>query len=393
MFTPTGKPSATEALLDFGLQPVCSHFLRSSGEQVERHPLVLAVCLETGLVHLRTPFPMEALVPRFDWIKYNEPEDHLDQMVKNIMRLPGITPQSSICGISYKDDSILARFERLGFDHAWRIDPRLDLGITDPNANIESVQHALTGDRAGEIAHLRGQADIVVVRHILEHAENPREFVSALKTLLAPGGYLVVEVPDCQKSLERSDYTMVWEEHTLYFTEHTLRSFSGAAGLDAHLLERYTYPFEDSLVAYFQPSAPLAPEVDVACEIERARGYAVNFPAYRNATQSFFEKHQTEKIALFGAGHLSCAFINLFNLSPYIQFVADDNPHKQGLRMPGSALPIRPSSALPQEHVQLCLLGVNPVLETLLLSKLGPQVATLRSLFPGSTNYYLRNHG
>ena len=45
---------------------------------------------------------------------------------------------------------------------------------------------------------------------------------------------------------------------------------------------------------------------------------------------------------MLGAGHLSGAFINLYGLAEQIEFVADDNPNKQGLLMPGSRLPILP---------------------------------------------------
>jgi hypothetical protein len=396
IFSPAGKQAPSEILLDFGFQPVCSHFLQRPNERVERHPLALAVCPETGLVHLHAPFPTEALVPRFDWIKYNEPEEHLDRMVEKIASLPGITPQSSICGISYKDDSTLARLEKLGFGHTWRIAPPADLEITSQNANIESVQQALTEGRCRHIAQTRGQADVVIVRHILEHAEAPEEFLSALKTLLAPNGYLILEVPDCQKSMERMDYTMAWEEHTLYFTEASLRNFCCASGLEAFLLYRHPYPFEDSLIGFFreggtQPTMQSTAQAEE--EIARARRYAAGFPGYKANVQEFFRRRAPEGIALFGAGHLTASFLNLLEVGQYVRFVADDNPHKQGLFLPGSGTPVRPHSALAEEGVRLCLLGVNPIVEDALLKKLGGRGVTFYSLFPGSAHFYLLPHG
>jgi hypothetical protein len=44
---------------------------------------------------------------------------------------------------------------------------------------------------------------------------------------------------------------------------------------------------------------------------------------------------------MFGADHLACTFVNLLGLKDVVRFVADDNPHKLGLFMPGSRLPIR----------------------------------------------------
>jgi hypothetical protein len=66
---------------------------------------------------------------------------------------------------------------------------------------------------------------------------------------------------------------------------------------------------------------------------------------------------------MLGAGHLSGAFINLYGLADVVEFVADDNPKKQGLFMPGSRLPILPASELVRREVDLCLMTVRPEIE------------------------------
>ena len=47
-----------------------------------------------------------------------------------------------------------------------------DLGVTNPAANIETVQKLTTPERMAAIAARRGAADILIVRHIMEHAED-----------------------------------------------------------------------------------------------------------------------------------------------------------------------------------------------------------------------------
>jgi len=63
---------------------------------------------------------------------------------------------------------------------------------------------------------------------------------------------------------------------------------------------------------------------------------------------------------VFGAGHLAAKFLNLFDLQDLVYCVIDDNPHKLGLRMPGSGVPVRPSSVLIDEKIDLCLLSLSP---------------------------------
>ena len=67
------------------------------------------------------------------------------------------------------------------------------------------------------------------------------------------------------------------------------------------------------------------------------------------------------RIALFGAGHLACTFVSVFGVAESIEFIIDDNPHKRGLYMPGSHLPIVGSAALLEDDITLCLLSLNPI--------------------------------
>src|SRR5262249_35614229 len=108
-----------------------------------------------------------------------------------------------------------------------------------------------------------------------------------------------------------------------------------------------------------------------------------------------FEKTRAQgKVALLGAGHLSAAFINLLGLEKYIDFVADDNPHKQGLYMPGSGVPILDSAQLVERDVRLCLMTVRPEVEETVVRK--NQAFTTRggrmaSIFPDSPYALLAN--
>lgn len=367
--------SAVAELLDLGHQPLSNRFLRHPEEKEYTHPLALGQCAGCGLIQTVTPVSARELAPRFSWITYSEPEGHLDKLVRLLTALPGLAPQAVVVGISFKDDSTLARFRREGWNRTWRLDPGADLGIDVPGAGVETIQDRLTTEAARAIAARRGLADILVVRHILEHAFVPREFMAALRPLLRPGGYLVVEVPDCERALRSRDYTTVWEEHALYFTRETFRQCLALGGFDIVAFESYPYPFEDSLVVVAQPRPAAVPALSptdaLAGERERWEGFVRSFPERRDRTRRLLAEWQRQrgKMALFGAGHLAGTWINLLGVGEYLEFVVDDNPHKRGLFMPGSHLPIRESAALVEDDVKVCLLSVNPLGEDRLIER------------------------
>jgi hypothetical protein len=77
-----------------------------------------------------------------------------------------------------------------------------------------------------------------------------------------------------------------------------------------------------------------------------------------------------EKIAVFGGGHLAAKFINFYGVTDLIDCVIDDHPLKQGMAMPGSALPICPSSELGARRIRVCISTLSPESEVKVRVKL-----------------------
>jgi hypothetical protein len=381
-------------LIDIGPQPISNRFLRAPGDPEERYPIALGQCEACGLVQIDRPVPAAALVPPYDWIAYNEPEGHLDGLVDILVSLPGIVPGSVAGGVSSKDDSTLARLERQGFK-TWRLDLRDDLGVSDLSGQgVETVQDRLTPGRADSIVQRRGRADVLLVRHILEHSSRPLDFIEALKRLVTPNGYVVVEVPDCSRAMDGCDYTTIWEEHTLYYTPDTFRQTFPFAGLGIARTENYPYPFENSLVAIATArsnGAASSPPVVVASERRRGTTFGESFPERREKVRRFLLEHRRSRgpIALFGAGHLACTFVTVFDVADMIECIIDDNPNKRGLYMPGSGLPIVGSSALREDGISLCLLSLNPIGEEKVIGNHQAFVdrgGVFASIFPASAH-------
>lgn len=377
--------SGLSGWLDFGPQAIRNRFVHSMDEYQYAHPLRIGVCRECGVVQLADPPPVAEIRPRFDWIQYNEPERHLDSVAAEIAQLPGITPDSAIVGLTYKDDSTLARLQRLGFARTRRVEWREDLGIEAANSGIESVQERLTAQLAGRLAERIHRPDLLIVRHVLEHTHDTPGALDWAARFVRPGGYVVFEVPDTCRAIERSDYTTVWEEHVLYFTARTLRGTLERAGYEIVSLTTYPYSLENSLVAIARPVG--RPQINGAdpTEIAHAEDFLRSFPRVRERMHRQLGTHG--RIAMLGAGHLTGAFVNLYGLAGRIEFVADDNPRKQGLFMPGSRLPILPPSALVDRGVDLCLMTVRPEIEDAVAAKnasFTQRGGVLASIFPDS---------
>ncbi len=313
---------------------------------------------------------------RFEWLTYNEPESHLDDLVSRLCRLPGIGRDSRVIGLTYKDDSTLARFNRLGHANTYRYQAAADLGLHDRCAGLESIQAALDESMASTLGARHGRADILVIRHVLEHAHDPALFLRAARTLVKPAGYLVFEMPDCTKFIRACDYSFIWEEHIAYFSPQTLAALVSSVGLTMREVTLYPYPLEDSLVGIVRNDSPndvrrpTRDEPDAALADGRAFGQRFHDSSIRLQTLFRVWQDKGKRVAIFGAGHLAAKFVNMYSLHELIGCVIDDNPHKQALLMPGSRLPIRGSAALAE--IDLCLLSLNPESERKVLAKNRP---------------------
>ena len=235
-----------ELLLDLGLQPVSNRFLKhNSKKNVPHYPMKLMLQKNTGLIRLEAPFPVEEVKPRYDWLTCYEPEDHLDDMVNKIIDLPNINKNSTFAGYSFKDDSTLDRLKVKGFNNQWRIDPQRDLGVMDSSANVETLQSIFSVLKAKQIQKSLGQVDVIIVRHVVEHAYNLHEFVSAISSMINYQGYIVWELPDCENALDEGDCTTLWEEHIHYFTSFTFKQMLENYGLKIIYYKSISYSLEN----------------------------------------------------------------------------------------------------------------------------------------------------
>jgi len=351
-------------LVNFGEQPITNRFVseKNRREKEYLHQLSLGSCVECGLIQLIELPPHQDLKPHLDWISYIEPESHLSSLADFISQLPGINHQSTFVGIAYKEDPLLQRLGTLGFQDFYRLDPTKDLFIHDGTAGLETIQAIISGQKIIPSK----KADVVIARHILEHAFQISDFIAGIKNFCHDNSLVIFEIPDCSKIFAFSDYSFIWEEHTAYFTELTLRRALEKNGLEVLHLIRYPYAIEDSLVAITKPSdAQRGPH----CGSITSQGFfstslEVMADKYTSALSSYKLKG-----VLFGAGHLAATFVNLYKLGNYFDCVIDDDPNKIGLFMPGSKLPIHSSQILNEREYPLCIMTLSPESEQKVMKK------------------------
>lgn len=79
---------------------------------------------------------------------------------------------------------------------------------------------------SGSLAEIPGEFDVISLIHVLEHIPAPTAFLKQVATKLKPGGWLVVEVPDCCIN----PFFLLVADHASHFSPGALSVVAGGAG-------------------------------------------------------------------------------------------------------------------------------------------------------------------
>jgi 2-polyprenyl-3-methyl-5-hydroxy-6-metoxy-1,4-benzoquinol methylase len=213
----------TKILRSFNNLSLCNKFIKKPSQKETKFTLKLSQCKSCGLLQLNKALKANMIAQEHEWIRYFEPEDHLSNLSSKIRKVCKFSKKTTIAGITYKDDSLIKHLKKRTDSKSWRIKPKKDLKIKFESAASETVLPKINSQNVLKLQKKYGKADILVGRHILEHAPNTSLFLNQLKKLVKSNGYILFEVPDCSKQIKYLDYTMLWEEHNLYFTPEILK--------------------------------------------------------------------------------------------------------------------------------------------------------------------------
>lgn len=366
--------SRVTPLIEFGAHPIAHHFLTDPAQAEYTHPVTLGFCESCGLTQLIDPAPPEKFYTDYNWLSSWKWNPHVPGLVAEIERLPGLTKASPIFEVGSNDGTFLAALRERGFTKQLGLEPALDAVTAARKRGVETVHAYFTPAEARKLAASFGQCDLFITRQVLEHVKNLREYAEAMRMMLRPGAHVVAEVPDFGFNQTAPDYSAIWEEHVNHFTADTFTRFLNDVGVEVTKVETATFSGQIIIAMGRYTGRPVTSQTAAVADLRtKAVAFRDRWPRFRAALHEFLaaEARTGRKPVLYGAGCRSSCLINYTGTAAHFAFAVDDQPEKQGKFMPGSRLPVRPSDALLQENVGLCLLAVNAENEEKVIARHG----------------------
>jgi 2-polyprenyl-3-methyl-5-hydroxy-6-metoxy-1,4-benzoquinol methylase len=168
-------------------------------------------------------------------------------------------------------------------------------------------------------------ADIIIMRHTLEHIPNPFSFIHTIAKANNYRGQLFVEVPTFDWIENKEAFWDIFYEHCNYFTEKSLASMFKKARTGSLFGGQYIYLWADL--------KDLQDEIPLQTDIRRFEPLV--FEKKLNYYLEFMKNHQP--LAIWGAGAKGSTFLNLLDpRCEFVKFVIDINPPKQNKHIAGT---------------------------------------------------------
>ena len=130
---------------DFGSYPVSHHFRPANlvNHKQSEVRLSLIQCTECSTIQLAEAPALESMRFNFDWLRQGEPEDHLDEVVQSLLDVKEASADWEVCGLSYKDTSLVERLSARGFCKSRTLEYSYSLDGVDQSRNVVYIQNAM----------------------------------------------------------------------------------------------------------------------------------------------------------------------------------------------------------------------------------------------------------
>lgn len=349
-----GQPNL-QSVLYLGNVPLSNAFLDTPNAPEERYPLELAFCPHCALVQITETIDPAKLFSQYLYFSSVSQTmlQHAKQLAKDLISERKLTKESLVMELASNDGYLLQYFKKAGVPV---------LGI-DPAQNIAAQANAagiLTlCDFFGEaVARTLPPAEVVLANNVLGHVADLNGFVAGIKHVLKPEGIAVLEVPYVRDMLERTEFDTIYHEHLCYFSVTALVNLFRFNNLQVVDVKRLPLHGGSLQLRVTQPNA-FADTRSVVQLLAEERELGIDrMDYYRQFAAKVEERKQEQQamlahckingmVAAYGAAAKGVMTLNILGVgTETIAYVVDDTPAKQGKYMPGSRIPIVPSSEL-----------------------------------------------
>jgi len=330
-------------------------------EKQDIYPLDLYLCQGCGHVQNLDVVDPDILFRDYIYVTSSSSGlvDHYRRYADDVVYMLALQPSSLVVEIGSNDGSLLTFFKEKNFK-VLGVDPARQIAETATAQGINTLPEFFDESIARSILKEYGPASLVTANNVFAHADDLAEIVRGIHTLLGEDGVFVFEVSYLVDIVDRFVFDTVYHEHVSYHSIEPLTRFFESLNMELFDVQRIAS--KGGSIRCFAQRRPggaykVAHIVGELLEYEQSRGFG-KLEIYRkysdeirlrkaNLNKLIDELKATGKsVAGYGASTTVTTLLWHFELTNKLDFLADDNPLKQGLFSPGCHIPVLSSADL-----------------------------------------------
>ncbi|MBX9963549.1 MAG: class I SAM-dependent methyltransferase [Burkholderiales bacterium] len=342
---------------DLGLSPLSNAFVKPAeanrGEVF--YPLHARTCPECLLVQLDEFEKPDHIFHDYAYFSsYSESWlEHARTYAEGMTGALGLGEGSLVLEVASNDGYLLQYFQRAGIP-VLGVEPARNVAEVARARGIRTVSEFFGRATATRLASEFGRADLIVANNVIAHVPDLNDFVSGFLPMLKADAVLTVEFPHLLRLIEEGQFDTMYHEHFSYFSFATLQRVLERHGLSVHDVEQIP-THGGSLRVHASPAAvgrKASDRVAAILESESVAGlgrietYAdfsgrAERSKWALLTLLIDLKRNGKSIVGYGAPAKGNTLLNYCGIrSDFLPFTVDRSPHKQGLLLPGTRIPV-----------------------------------------------------
>jgi SAM-dependent methyltransferase len=355
--------------------PLANGFLRPEETRPPpAFPLAVAYCGSCHLVQLTDRVDPETLFS--DYLYFSSYSDtflrHAREMAGLLSERLGLGAGSRVIEVASNDGYLLQYFLERNIA-VLGIEPALNVAQVAVGRGIPTLNRFFGPEAVPEVLSEFGPADLLIGNNVLAHVPEVNGFLAAARACLKPEGTAVFEFPYLRGLLDETQFDTIYHEHVFYFSLSAVESLAERAGFELTDVSREPV-HGGSLRVFLQPRGRPRRGSAVKTLLRKEdqggltgpdlyRRFSSEVAGLKRSLRGLLSdlKATGKRLAAYGAPAKGNTLLNHCGIgTDLLDFTVDRSPHKQGLRLPGSNIPIeRPEKVLEARPDYLLILPWN----------------------------------
>jgi hypothetical protein len=295
--------------------------------------------------------------------------EHLRHYADGMIRWLALGPNSLVADIGSNDGTCLRFFKEAGV-RVQGVDPAIEIANRATQSGIPTVADFFSHRLALQLRREHGPAALVTSHNACAHIDRLDDVFRGVEHWLADDGVFAVEVGYFLDVYQNAWFDTIYHEHLDYHTVEPFRRLCARTGLELLRVERVSPQGGSIRVIMQRAGGPRRADESaselVALEHRHRLHLSETFAAWGSRIAAVGAdlrrlvgqlRQGGKSIAGYGAATKATTLLCHFGLGRReLDFIADDNPLKQGLYSPASHIPVVSPAALAERRPDYLLI-------------------------------------